>query len=244
MGREGRWHPRRLRRAALRAAVGALATWLLLAYVALPAFWRHRLDVPPEGLVTATPLGIPGDPVNLAFAASEADLLAAFAAAGWTRADPLSTLSGARIAADVLLDRPYPAAPVSTLLLDGRPQDMAFERAAGRSPQRRHHVRLWRRPGDVWLGAASYDEGVELSRETLAVTHAVAPDLDAERDGLERDLRAAGWVAAAERLPGVDPRSARNGGGDPYDTDGALVFLTLAPPSGAGPPGAQAPLPP
>ncbi len=58
---------------------------------------------------------------------------------------------------------------------------------SGASADRRNHVRYWKvlesgeekRP--VWLGAATEDRGVGVSKYTAAVTHHISPDLDAER---------------------------------------------------------------
>ena len=44
----------------------------------------------------------------------------------------------------------------------------------------------------------TFDRRVGLSHDTGQVTHHIAPDIDAERDGLMRDLRA----AAADRAEG------------------------------------------
>jgi hypothetical protein len=104
------------------------------------------------------------------------------------------------------------------------------------SPSRRHHVRFWKalEKGDdglpVWLGAATYDSRVGFSRYTGQVTHHVAPDIDAERDLLASDLSASGHVAATYTVSGVGPTLfARNGGGDPYFTDGEIAMARLRP---------------
>ena len=98
----------------------------------------------------------------------------------------------------VVLDRPDPTAPVSDLFLFGRKQDVAFEKAAGRSARHRHHVRFWRwdeagsdgRP--LWIGSATFDESVGFSHTTGQITHHIAPDLDTERDALFASLAVAG----------------------------------------------------
>ena len=87
----------------------------------------------------------------------------------------------------VLLHRPYPTAPVSPLFYDGRREDLAFQKPDGTSPARRHHVRFWRvldsgeEGPPVWLGAATFDRSVGLSRYTGQVTHHIGADIDAER---------------------------------------------------------------
>ncbi len=94
----------------------------------------------------------------------------------------------------MLLDRAYRDAPVSPLFYLGRREDLAFEKPAGKSADRRHHVRFWKvldkgeeqRP--VWLGAVTFDKGVGVSHFTGAITHHIDADIDAERDGLVADI--------------------------------------------------------
>jgi len=179
---------------------------------------------------TTTAHGRQGDAVNVAFIGSEKDLHHTLAAAGWYAADPITLRTSVRIAADVVLRKPYAHAPVSDLYLWGRKQDAAFEQPVGNSPKQRHHVRFWRaetldRDGQpLWLGAATYDERVEISRTTGGVTHKISPDIDRERNKLVGDAIRAGtldgyyWVDAFHRNA-----EGRNGGGDPYFTDRRLA---------------------
>jgi LssY C-terminus len=90
--------------------------------------------------ITRAPDGLPGDPLNVALIGSEADIQRAFAAAGWHPADPITLRSSLAIAGSVVLDRPDPEAPMSTLLLFGRHQDLSFEKDIGRSARERNHV--------------------------------------------------------------------------------------------------------
>ena len=74
----------------------------------------------------------------------------------------------------------------------------------------------------------TYDRGVGLSRYTVQVTHHIGPDIDAERDLLMGDLRAAGMVDALFQISGIGPTLfGRNGGGDPYYTDGEIDVASL-----------------
>jgi hypothetical protein len=221
-----------------------LVAWLVVAYLALPSFWRHYERLPAMATLpsrTRTPAGLDGDPLNVALLGSAEQIVRATAAAGWSPADAITLRSSLAIAASVVLHRPDPDAPVSTLLLFGRPQDLAFERDVGGSARQRHHVRFWRTDlrgdGDapVWVGAASFDRGVGLSHETGQITHHIAPDLDAERDALLGDLEAAGWVVRRYSVTGVGPTiDGRNGGGDRYYTDGEMAVGVLAAAAAAG----------
>ena len=68
--------------------------------------------------------------------------------------------------------RSYDDAPVSSLYLFGRGEDLAFEQPVGDDPRQRHHVRFWRIEEvdpdglPVWIGAAIYDRRVRLSHTT------------------------------------------------------------------------------
>ena len=113
-----------------------LAAYLLLAYFVVPTIWRHyehqqKLDGLP--MVTTTADGIPGDAINTGLVGSSSDILCPMREAGWYASDPVTLKSSIEISGSVLLDRPYPSAPVSPLFYAGRPQDLAFEKPDGKS---------------------------------------------------------------------------------------------------------------
>ena len=185
-------------------------------------------------MLTHTAQGIPGDPLNVGLVGSQEDIVRAMHSAGWHPADPITFRTSLAIIGSVVLDRPDPDAPVSPLFYEGRREDLAFEKPVGSSADRRHHVRLWKvlargqegRP--VWLGSATFDRGVGLSRYTGQVTHHIAPDIDAERDGLIADLVQAGMVEVRYQVSGIGPTlSGRNGEGDRYSTDGEIWMAVL-----------------
>ena len=126
--------------------LAAALTYGIAAYIVLPRTVRMSLKVLQRKHVpryTITGDGLPGDPVNLVLKGTRAQLEAAFAAAGWLPADPLTLASAWRMVRTFLLNRPYPTAPFSTLYLYGRGQDVGFQKAIDNSPRRRHHVRFW-----------------------------------------------------------------------------------------------------
>jgi hypothetical protein len=214
-----------------------LCAYGAIAYVMLPRTWahfEHQKGLAGFTMVTRTAQGIPGDPLNIGLVGSKDDVLCAMHAAGWYPADPITLRSSLKIVGSVVLDRPYPDAPVSNLFYQGRREDLAFEKPDGRSADRRQHVRLWQvlkrgqegRP--VWLGAATFDRGVGLSRYTGQVTHHIAPDIDAERDRLTDDLKSAKVVDAIYEVSGIGPTlNGRNGEGDRYYTDGEIEISRL-----------------
>ena len=138
-----------------------------------------------------------------------------------------------RIAADSVAHRPYETAPVSSLYYWSRRQDYAFEQMAGGDPRRRHHVRFWKsdavdghgRP--LWVGAATFDTSAGLSHRTGQITHHIDAAVDLERGKLLSDLArlpgaSVDWIVGFQLSP-----TGRNGGGDPYFTDGQLGIVTF-----------------
>jgi hypothetical protein len=228
-----RRHARRL----VLALVALIVGYVVLAYVVLPALWAHHEHEPGLALlpmVTRTGAGIPGDPLNVGMVGAKEDVLRAMNAAGWFPADPITVRSSIEIVGSVILDRPYRHAPVSALYYAGQKEALAFEKPDGRSADRRHHVRFWLvlekgtdgRP--VWLGAVTFDRGVGLSHTTGQITHHIAADIDADRDLLMRDLQEAGMVSTTFQISGIGPTLlGRNGGGDPYYTDGEIKVAGL-----------------
>ena len=230
----------RKRRRLIRIVVMLLMVWLVAAYFLLPLAWRFATRHHPavEGMprITVTGNGIPGDPLNIGLVGTEEEVDAAMLAAGWFPADPLSLRSSLRIAAGTVLRRSYDTAPVSSLYVWGRKQDLAFEQPVGDDPRRRHHVRFWKseevdehgRP--LWAGAATFDTKVGLSYTTGQITHHIDGNVDAERDKLLGDLQHAKVVALVDWINDFhQQREGRNGGGDQWHTDGRVPIVYLIP---------------
>ena len=221
----------------LLTLLAVVLVYTAIAYLLLPAIWthyEHQKGLAALPMVTRTKQGIPGDPINVGLIGNEKEVLCAMNAAGWFPADPVTLKSSIEIAGSVLFDRAYKDAPVSNLFYLGRREDFAFEKPAGTSADRRHHVRFWKvlERGDeqrpVWLGAVTFDKGVGVSHFTGAITHHIDADIDAERDALVRDIETAGMATAKYQVTGVGPTLAgRNGGGDLYYTDGEVWILRL-----------------
>ena len=169
--------------------------------------------------------------MNVAFVGSEEELHRAMLAAKWYPADPITLKTTMRLVADTVEHRPYDDAPVSHLYLWGRKQDVAFEQPVGNSPKQRHHVRFWRSAeldenGEpLWLGAATFDTRIGISRTTGGVTHHISPEVDLERDKLVKDANDAGDLRALYWIDRFHQEvEGKNGGGDPYHTDGRLAI--------------------
>ena len=218
----------------LAIVLGLLVAYLLVAYLVLPFGWRSWAKRHPAldeaSRITHTGNGIPGDPLNLALVGSEEEIQAAMLAAKWNPADPITMKSSLRIATGTVFHKAYDAAPVSNLFLFARKQDLAFEQPVGNDPRRRHHVRFWRaekldesgRP--MWFGAATFDTRVGFSHTTGQVTHHVSADVDQERDKIMDDCQQAGRLSDVYWIDSFhEKREGKNGGGDPWHTDGRLA---------------------
>ncbi|PSH63041.1 MULTISPECIES: LssY C-terminal domain-containing protein [Phyllobacterium] len=223
-------------RMAVSGLIALLITYFLIAYFVVPEIWilrdAGRADF--GKMVTTTEQDIPGDPINVGLVGSKEEVIRGFAAASWDPADKITLRTSIDIGLSVVLDRPDLDAPVSALLFDGRKQDLAFEKPVGKSADRRNHVRFWltKKTGadgrPLWLGSASFDRGVGLSHDTGEITHHIGPNIDAERDLVISDLLKAGQLSSTYEIRGIGAtRTGRNGGGDPYFTDGEALVGVL-----------------
>lgn len=214
--------------------------WVVVAYLALPRLHRTLTQIyVPNYFIgrTRTSDGLLGDPVNLAFRGSEAQLHAAMQQAGWSLADDITARSTWRTVVATLRRRSYKNAPVSPLLLFGRPQDFSYQQEVDGFPGRRHHVRFWHCPKgwllpgghDVdWLAAGTYDKSVGFSMFTLQVTHKIDENTDIERDYIVKTLRTSDKKIDVTNIKDFSTGyHSRNGGGDAIITDGDLPVVEL-----------------
>ena len=219
-----------------------LPVWLIAAYALLPRIHKilSSLYIPDYFIGRArTGDGVLGDPVNLAVIGPERELREAMTVAGWTAADPITPATAARTLTSTLLGRSYPEAPVSSLYVFGKKQDMAFQREIDGNPRKRHHVRFWKcpegwkLPGGFavdWVGAGTYDKRVGLSLFTFQITHKIADGTDEERDFIIQTLRTAHSVESVHVIEHFfSGYHHRNGGGDAIRTDGNLPIIDLLP---------------
>lgn len=219
-------------------------TYAFAAYIILPRAVRTGLKVLQRNHVprfTVTGDGLPGDPVNLALVGTFDQLRGAFAKAGWIEAAPLNLASSWHMARAFVLNRPYPAAPFSTLYLFGRGQDVGFQKAIDDSPRKRHHVRFWAQNDEaqngltlmthdrraLWVGAGTRDTGFSLTRLTFQITHATDSDTNAERDFIIDELTRCGVIRHATLFKPGDKLARVNH----YIADGEIAVAEIAVPA-------------
>jgi hypothetical protein len=179
-----------------------------------------------------------GDPLNVVLVGEAGLVLNALTRAGWSFTHRITLRSVRREIGAVVEGKPYAVAPVSSLYLFDRPQDLAMQRAR-RSISQRNHMRLWQAPfrhkgQPVWVGQISRDIGVKVTAQSPTLTtHVIDPEVDTTREYLLHSLIAQGFVdgfgfvkgsaAAARDQPRV------NLTGDPYHGDGLRLVILLAP---------------
>jgi hypothetical protein len=173
----------------------------------------------------------PSDLTNLVFMGSRAELLQAFASAGWKLADDRDSATEYETVRALAESRAYAEAPVSVLLLDGQPPALVFEKTLN-TINKRHHLRLWQIGHNwdgqtVWTAAATHDIGLGFSSHKTLI-HRIDPDIDQEREKVSDDLRFAGCATAPEMIerPRV-PRITQNATGGRMVTDGRAAVLRL-----------------
>jgi hypothetical protein len=217
-----------------------IVLWFFTAYIFLPRIYRllAKLFLPDYFIGRAiTGDGLLGDPINLALLGTENQLLRAMEAAGWVRAQDLSLSSSIKMTYKAFFGASYPNAPVSSLFLFGNKQMFAFEQDIDGNPRKRHHVRIWKTPGNWWLpggykadwlGAATFDEHVGISLFTGQITHSVDANVDKERNFVLQTLKSsqpASTINMVEHF--TTGYHGRNGEGDAIHTDGTLPFVSL-----------------
>ncbi len=170
------------------------------------------------------------DVTNLMFLGSQQDMENAFQKAGWSTAEQLSAKSKLETFRAMTEMRGYKDAPVSILLLDGRPPDLVFQKQ-NNTFNARHHLRIWRQPAnfhgeDVWICAATHDTGIDYSEQNHTFIHKVDPQIDRERAKVVNDLLFTGLVQGLALVERPDvPAKFFNATGDALETDGKMAVI-------------------
>jgi hypothetical protein len=176
--------------------------------------------------------GRSSDLTNVLLVGSRDQIAAAFAAAGWTQANPASLRRRINWIRAVGELRGDVAAPMSLLLLNGAEPDMSWEKGLN-DVSKRHHIRMWRegatwRGREIWVGAATRDIDFAYMRPGGRLSHKIEEDVDQERDKVAYDLA---FTSCGNLVDWTDrpdlPRFARNATGDPIVTDGRMAVVEL-----------------
>jgi hypothetical protein len=183
-------------------------------------------------LRTAATNSTPSDLTNLIFLGSKQRLQSSFTESHWIEADDLGVKAALKVAQATMRNTGYKTAPVSTLLLNGQPPDLVFQKSLN-TFAKRHHIRIWKlkktyKGQDVWIGAATHDIATENARAYTKWTHRIDPHIDRERDWIQSDMLFSGMaVAYADVERPHAPKSASNATGDSIVTDGKITVVDL-----------------
>jgi hypothetical protein len=176
----------------------------------------------------------PGDMVNFLLIGSEDAMQKVFTTAGWVKvdADVRGTVLHGII--ESISKESYLTMPMSPLYLFGRPQDYGWARAEPiKVVASRNHLRIWKAPFEVdgltlWVGAATHDTGFDRDQRNDGITHKIDPDIDLEREYVEKTLTATGLISeVAYALPTNALKEARTATGGSFHSDGRVLILKL-----------------
>ncbi len=79
-----------------------------------------------------------------------------------------------------------------------------------------------------WVGAATHDIGFERDERNNGVTHKIDPDIDLERDYVEKTLSSTGLVTEITHfLPEKPMKEAKTATGGTFHSNGQLLILKL-----------------
>src|SRR5215470_4670906 len=203
-----------------------------------PGWPQIPLDDDLQKIVQSAPLRTtatnqtPSDLTNLIFVGSKQRLTSAFTESKWLEADDLGVKAAMKVAQATLRNTGYNSAPVSTLLLNGQPPDLVFQKSLN-TFAKQHHIRIWKlkktyKGQDVWVGAATHDIATSNSRGYTKWSHRIDPHVDRERDWIQSDLLFSGMaIAYADMDRPHAPKRAANATGDDIVTDGKITVVDL-----------------
>jgi hypothetical protein len=178
-----------------------------------------------------------GDPLNVVLVGSGESVVSALTASGWDFTEAITIDSIRRMIGAAIEENAFPSAPISSLYVFGRKQDLALQRGRSTIAQR-NHMRLWLAPFrceglPVWVGQVSRDIGVKLTtRSPSLTTHIIDPVVDEAREYLFHSLLHHDAVEKFAFVKGVGTASAENPKfnltADPYITDGMRMVLWIS----------------
>jgi hypothetical protein len=213
-------------------APAILVTYVLAAYVFIPAvirLWRTFWPAYHLPLYCVTPDGFASDPLNIGIIATRLNIIESMEKAGWYKADPHNIPNTFKAAGAILSGIEYLNAPVSSLYLFGRKQDLAFEIPVNGGGHHRHHVRFWATTFDgkeplsmrsidwyhrrahvqgdqlLWVGSSSLDIGIMPIRHNMQLTHMVHPNTNKERELIVEGLESQGLIERSKNIKLGDP---------------------------------------
>jgi LssY C-terminus len=179
--------------------------------------------------------GDPGDMVNFLIIGSETAMQKVFTTAGWVKVDADVKDTFLHGFMESMSKESYLTMPMSPLYLFGRQQDYGWAHAEPiQVVASRNHLRTWKAPFQVngqvvWVGAATHDIGFEKDQRNNGLTHKIDPDIDLERNYVEKTLTSTGLVSeVAHYLPDNPMKEAKTATGGSFHSDGHVLILKLS----------------
>jgi hypothetical protein len=178
--------------------------------------------------------GAPGDMVNFLIIGSQEEMEKVFTTAGWVKVDAnvKETVLNGFLAS--MSKESYLTMPMSPLYLFGRQQDYGWAHAEPIAVvASRNHLRIWKAPFAVngrtlWVGAATHDVGFEKDQRNNGLTHKIDPNIDLERDYVEKTLASTGLVAEVTHILPANPmQEAKTATGGSFHSNGQVLVLKL-----------------
>ena len=178
--------------------------------------------------------GDPGDMVNFLIIGSPDSMEKVFTTGGWVKVDANVTDTLLHGLIESMSKESYLTMPMSPLYLFGRRQDYGWAHAEPISVvASRNHLRIWKAPFDVngqtlWVGAATHDVGFEKDQRNNGITHKIDPDVDLERDYVEKTLTSTGLVDEVTHILPANPMQvAKTATGGSFHSNGQVLVLKL-----------------
>jgi hypothetical protein len=178
--------------------------------------------------------GNPGDMVNFIIIGNEDQMKNVFQTAGWVHVDADVKATFLHGFLESMSKESYLTMPMSQLYLFDRPQDYGWAHAEPiQVVASRNHLRVWKAPFEIngqmaWVGAATHDIGFERDQRNNGITHKIDPDIDLERNFVEKTLTSTGLVSEVEHYTPDNPlKTAKTATGGEFHSDGQVLILKL-----------------
>ncbi len=178
--------------------------------------------------------GDPGDMINFLIIGSQDAMEKVFTTAGWVEVDANVKETVLHGFLESISKESYLTMPMSPLYLFGRQQDYGWAHAEPISVvASRNHLRIWKAPFEVngrtlWVGAATHDVGFEKDQRNNGLTHKIDPNIDLERDYVEKTLISTGLIAEVTHvLPANPMQEAKTATGGSFHSNGQVLVLKL-----------------
>jgi len=147
---------------------------------------------------------------------------------GWVIADKTDVGTVLKIVRAELFNQNYEEAPMTPSFWNTKVNYFGFEKpTAAFDAYSRYHLRVWKTNFETSEGAV-YVGTVRLDTVNWIFVHKSNPDVDAERELLFSDLKAAGEIIRSQKIQFTNPvASSSDLSENPFFTDGKLYEIVL-----------------